>query len=453
MRHIPSEVVLPLALLLALPLAIPAWSQSGLLGPSADAQSQMPLPPPVNNEAYPTTGSSEMRSNYLGMGAAFSGGFIHNLYPGSGFESVDDVTYLIQPHITLDRTGPRYHDTLIYRPSFTFYQPTSTLNAIDQSASAEWRLRLSPHVTLQAMDTFDKTSNAFVQNLSPAQGAVHGTAPSVTPGIIAPFAPQWTNNASVGLSWQFGADSMVGGSGTLTELNFTNPSRASGFYDSQSRGGSGFYTHRVSNRQYVGGFYQYSWIHATPLATSTLASSVLKTNTIFGFYTFYPSQQLSVSFTGGYQSYTTLQAPLPTFTSWGPAGTVSLGWQGVHTSFAASYGRTVTSGQGVVGAFQSNSANLSGRWRLSRAWTAGVGGIYAEIHDVTPKQFYSSTTGGHTISGNASLDYTINRNFGLACSYSRLHQTYSGLPAVSNNPNSDQVLVSLVYQLSRQLGR
>ena len=453
MRRIPSEVALPLTLLLALFLALPAWPQSESLGTNVAGQSQMSLPPPVNSEAYPVTVGSEVRSNYLGMGATFSGGFIHNLYPGSGFEPVNDTTYLIQPHISLDRAGPRYHDTLTYTPSFTFYRPTSTLNSINQSAGIKWQLRLSPHVTLQVMDNFNKTSNAFVANSSLAQGTVYGTAPSTTPGIVAPFAPQWTNNADGALSWQFGAGSMVGATGTLTELKFTNPSQASGFYNSQSRGGSGFYAHRISDRQSLGALYQYSWIHATPVMTSASVSSLLQTNTIFGFYTFYPSQQFSVSLTGGYQSYTTTQSPLPTFTAWAPAATISLGWQGTHTSLAASFGRTVTSGAGVVGAFQSDSANLSARWRLSRTWTAGVAGIYSEINDVTPKQFYSSTGGGHTISGNASLAYTIDRNLGLSCTYSRLHQNYSGLPAVSNNPNSDQVLISLDYRLSRQLGR
>lgn len=453
MRRIPSEVVLSLTLLLALFLATPAWPQSGNLGTDIGGQSQMSLPPPVSNEAYPVTTGSEARSNYLGVGATFSGGFVHNLYPGSGSVPVDDTTYLIQPHISLDRAGPLYHATLTYTPSFTFYQPTSTLNSIDQSAGINSRLRLSPHVSLQAMDSFNKTSNAFVQNSSLSQGSVYGTAPSTTPGIVAPFAPQWTNNANAGIFWQFGANSMVSATGTLTQLNFTNPSQAGGFYNSQSRGGSGSYTHRISDRQDLGALYQYAWIHATPVGTSALASSVLQTNAILGFYTFYPSQQFSVSLTGGFQSYTATQSPLPTFKSRAPAGTISIGWQGVHTSFAASYGRAITSGAGVIGAYESDSANLSARWRLSRTWTAGVAGIYSEINSVTPKQFYGSTTGGHTISGSASLNYTIDRNLGLSCSYSRLHQTYSGLPAVSNNPNSDQVLVSLDYRLSRQLGR
>lgn len=457
MRRKHSDIVAFLALYPALLLAVPArgQSESATAGGANSAQSsRMLLPPPVSGEAYPATVSSEVRSNFLGVGANFSGGYIRNLYPGTGLASVNDTTYLIQPHISLDQESSRYHETLTYSPSFTYYHPNSTLNNINQSAAAELQLRLSPHVSLEALDGFDKTSNAFVQASSLSEGTVYGSAPSVTPGIVAPFAPQWTNNANVGISWQFGASSMIGASGTLTKLNFTDSSdEARGFYDSNSRGGAGFYTHRFTDRQYLGALYQYSWIHATPSKASAVASGVVQSHTMLGFYTLYLSQQLSISLAGGYQSYTMMQAPLPAFQSWAPAGTISLGWQGLHTSFAGSYSRIVTAGEGVVGAFESDSANTSARWRLSRTWTAGIAGGYSDITNVAPKQFLSSTAGGHTISGNASLQYRISSNLGFSCGYSRLHQTYAGIPAISDDPNTDQVLVSLDYRLSRGLGR
>ena len=64
------------------------------------------------------------------------------------------------------------------------------------------------------------------------------------------------------------------------------------------------------------------------------------------------------------------QPPLPPARSWSPLLTASLSWQGQRTSLAASYARIVTGGGGLAGAYHSNIANVSGRWQISRTWTA-----------------------------------------------------------------------------------
>ncbi len=51
---------------------------------------------------------------------------------------------------------------------------------------------------------------------------------------------------------------MIGAGGTFTESNYPNPAEASGLYNSNSGGGSAFYSQRLSSTQYIGVTYQYS---------------------------------------------------------------------------------------------------------------------------------------------------------------------------------------------------
>lgn len=446
-----------LCLSFALLAAFPAWSQvdsSTQMAPDASSDNQMLIPPPISGVAYPSEVGSETRSNYIGGGLIFSSGYINNLYPGSNSKPVNDVTYLVQPTISLDQTMSRFHEKLSYSPAFSFYQPTSVLNTTNQNAAANYQFDLSPHVALQALDTFNKTSTAFSQNSFSAGNTISGSPTPTTPGIVAPDAPEWTNNANVGLSWQISRSDMIAGAGTLSELNFQGASEAEGFYDSSARGGSASLTHRLGDQQYAGALYQYSRILATPVdATHELQGSTTQINSMFGYYTIYPERTLSFSFVGGSEYYEISVLPATTIQAWAPAGMASVGWQGMHTSFAGSFSRMVTAGEGVAGAFNSDSAIASARWQIARTWMVGINGNYSILNDVTKLDLAASTLGGHTIGGAASVEHSIGDAFRIAFQYQRLHQDYRGIAAISADPDTDIALVSLNYHLSRPVGR
>ena len=59
------------------------------------------------------------------------------------------------------------------------------------------------------------------------------------------------------ITYQFGANDMIGANGTFSNLHYPNPDQVPGLYDAATRGGSGFYSHRLSVRHYVGVTYQY----------------------------------------------------------------------------------------------------------------------------------------------------------------------------------------------------
>ena len=128
-----------------------------------------------------------------------------------------------------------------------------------------------------------------------------------------------------------------------------------------------------------------------------------------------------------------------------------MSWQGKLTSFAASYSRTINSGGGLAGAVESSSASGSFRRQLTRMLSMSVGASYAsnDVLDALP----TFQTSGHTISGNASVQRQIGEHFNVQVQYTRLHQSYSDVAAISSAPNRNRAAVLISYQFSRPLGR
>jgi hypothetical protein len=410
--------------------------------------SRMVTPPPVSGASYPTETASESRSNYLLGGLIFNTTYTNNLLGGASTKPISDISYSVWPTIELDHVTPRLHTDLTYSPGFTFYQHTSSYNQGNQNFAIDFRYRISPHLTFSLADSLHKLSNVFNQPDLLAATPVSGSAQSPTVAIVAPVADQLSNTGNVQLAYQFSRDAMVGASGTFTNLHYPNPAEVPGLYDSSSRGGSAFYSHRLSRKHYIGVTYHYSRISAYSVDTQ----SETQTHTIFAFYTIYLKPNLSWSLSGGPQHSETAQAPQPSFHSWSPAVSTSLGWQGRHATFAASYSRIVTGGGGLIGAFHSNTANASASWQIARTWNVGAAASYAIFKNLTPF-FVSAYPGGHTVSGTISLRHQIGEHFNAGLGYTRLHQSYSGVPAVSTNPNTNREYVSISYQFTRPLGR
>lgn len=434
----------------------PGGNESSQTSDAANAAAtRMLLPPPVSGLTYPTAVESETRSNYLRGGLTFSGGYVNNLYPGivSGTSVTNDALYMIQPSLSLDYSTPRSHEVLSYTPSISFYQPDSVLNTTNHSVMGTYQYRLGPHLTFLAGDNLEKTSTTLTQPTGVGPGSVSGNLPSVTPGVVVPFAPQVSNDANVVLAWQFSPGNMVGAGGTATLLNFSNPVQAQGLFNSNARGGSGFYTHRLNGSQYMGAAYQYSTIIASPFTGVHVPSSDLQTNSILGFYTLYLSPRVSFSVGAGPQRYDLTQGSIAPVRTWAPAVFASLGGQGRYASFAASYSHEVTGGEGVVGAFTSDAVEMSTRWEILPTWTIGLGGGYSRIKTVSTRILAGGVPGGHTISGMASVEHRLSDALSFTVQYQRLHQNYQGISTITANPDSNYEFGSLTYHFSKGLGR
>jgi hypothetical protein len=431
--------------------AHPLWAQTSgaevaATGPGGSGGA-MATPAPVSGEGYSMGFASETRANYLRGELAFSSAYDDNVQVGTNGKPVSDESYSIWPTISLDQTRSRLHWVLSYAPGFTFYQKTSARNEADQNFATDFKYRMSPHVTLSLRDSFQKTSNVLNQPTSDLTRPVSGGAFVPNDSVIAPIADVLRNTANATLTYQFSPNGMIGASGTFTNLHYPSQGQVPGLYDSTSRGGSAFYNHRLSKMHYVGATYQYQMFLTYP----TLGQSETQAHSIFLFYTLYLKPTLSISLFGGPQYSDTEQFRVPSAKAWSPAAGGSLGWQGKLTSFAASYSRRINDGGGLAGAVHSNSADASLRRQLSRNLSASIGANYANnrVLDVLP-QFSSN---GHTVSGSASVQRQIGEHLNLQLQYMRMHQSYSGIAAISNNPDRNRAAVTISYQFSRPLGR
>jgi hypothetical protein len=408
----------------------------------------MQTPAPVSGAAYPTGVGSEARSNYLGVGLRLSTAYIDNAVPGAGAKPISDFSYSILPTITFDQTTARQHRTFTYSPGFTVYQRTSGRNGLDQNAAVDFQYRLSPHVTMSLRDSFSQGSNVFNQPGALLGGSISGSPQASPAGVIAPFASTITNASNAQVSYQFGRNGMIGGGGTFTELDYPNPTQVSGLNNSNSFGGSAFYNRRLSETQYMGVTYQYSNDQAGPVTEQ----SKTQTHSLLFFYSAYLAHSFSLSLSGGPQYSGVIQTSSPPSNSWTPSSTASMSWQRSHTNLAASYSRIVTGGGGLLGAFESTSASALARWQVTRTWTVGSSAGYAINKSITPL-FSSSGPGGHSISGTATIERPIGEHFRAELGYTRLHESYSSVAVISEDPDSDRGYISISYQFKRPLGR
>ena len=447
-----------LCLSLTLLVAIPLWSQVDPNGTDAATnaadEARMLTPPPVSGQAYPTASASESRSNYLDYGVTFSTAYSDNVLGGISANPISDVSYSVWPTIALDETTPRLHTMLSYSPGFTFYHRTSSRNEADQNASIDFQYRLSPHVTFSARDSFQKSSNVFNQPDLASAGAVSGGAQGANFSVIAPIANRLSNSGNVGITYQFAANAMVGAGGTFTNLHYPTPAEVPGLFDSSSQGGLVFYSLRLSKMHYIGATYQYQRLMSYP----TGGLSETQTHSVVFFYTLYPTSRFSISLFGGPQHSDTvlpllppLQLLLSPVRAWTPAAGASISWQGRLNSLAISYSHLISGGGGLVGAVQMSSASASIRQQITRSLTGSLAVAYAQ-NDVLGSALLRANN-GHTVSGTASLQQQFGQHLALQLGYTRLHQSYSGVPVLSLTPDTNREFVSVSYQFSRPLGR
>ncbi|MFY9912552.1 MAG: hypothetical protein WCF22_04275 [Candidatus Sulfotelmatobacter sp.] len=414
----------------------------------------MLTPPVISGQTYPTTPTSQERSNYLRGGMSFTSAYGNNALATTNGQPINEMSYSIGPGLTLDETTSRMHSLLSYSAGFTFYQKTSDLNAANQNASIDFRYRLSPHVTFTARDAFQKTSSVFNQPDLGSAGIVSGGAQEANFSVIAPVADLLTNSGNVGISYQFSMNGMIGASGTFSNLHYPNPAQVSGLYDSSSQGGSAFYSHRISRVHYLGVTYQYQRLLAYPVA----GLSETQTHAILCFYSLYLNSRISVSFFGGPQYSDTIQPPFapgqfvpPPLRSWTPAAGGSLGWQGRLNTFAMSYSHIIAGSGGLIGAAHMDNASISLGQRITRTLGGSLSGSYVQ-NDVIGG-FAQGAYKGHTLSATASLGREFHQNLNVQLGYTRLHQDYSDVAVLSQIPNTNREFISLSYQFSRPIGR
>src|ERR1019366_9436030 len=128
--------------------------------PSPSAGTVMAVPLPLTGIAYPVEVGAESGSNYFRAGLIYETAYIDNLYPGSG-KPLHEMTYSIAPTVSFDQSTARQHRMYTFNAGQRFYKPTSTLNETDENTTLSYQIRLTPHSSLNAYDSFLDSSMAF----------------------------------------------------------------------------------------------------------------------------------------------------------------------------------------------------------------------------------------------------------------------------------------------------
>ena len=429
--------------------AVPVWSQvepdasGGSPGP--DDEYSISMPEQVSGRAYSMGLAPETRSNYLSGGLIFTTAYDDNVFAGSVFGKVSETTFSIVPVIGISRTTPRTTNSLNYGAGFTFYHPTTALNSVNQNASLDFEYRLTRHSSLGVQDSFQQNSSPFTQPYTFTGTTVSGSSTGQPGPVIVPYASQIINSTYVQYGYQFSRDAMVGAAGSYNLFHYPNLQETPGLNNSNSGNGLGFYTRRLTESQYIGVTYQYGRTTTNPVETTT------HTQAVSLFYTVKPNKRFTLSLTAGPEYFDTQEVGFPKASSWGEFILGSLDWTGQRTGVAATYSRSVTAGQGLIGAYSSDTFNLSGRWLMTRAWSSGISGSYSNFTNAIPVAT-SSNPGGHTIFGTVSIQRAMGAHFHIEADYRRLHQTYRGITS-STSPDDDRVSAALYYQFTRPVGR
>jgi hypothetical protein len=420
---------------------------------SSHPEDEMQTPPPVAAQSYPMVFASEGRANYLRYGLSFTTAYMDNVPGGYTATPVSDVSYSVAPVIAIDARTSRLHWVATYAPGFTFYQRVSGLNEADHNVSLEFTYRLSPHVKFTAQDALQKSSNVFNQGNLGSTVPISGAAQVPNTSVIPPIANHISNTGSVGLTYQFSLNGMIGVTGSFTYLDYPNPSQVPGLFNSRSQAGSAFYTHRISKMHYIGATYQYQRL----LSYLTEGRSETQTHAALFFYTLYPASHFSISFFGGPQRSDTSLPPLTSSqpslseTSWNPAAGASLSWQGRLTSLALSYSHLITAGGGLGGAVSSDSVSAAIRRQIAKRLSGSVDGGYVQNQVIA--QSIPGGENGHSILGTASMQQALGEHLNVQLGYTRLHQSYPHVAILSSTPDTNREFISISYQFVRPLGR
>ena len=415
------------------------------IGAAAGASDEpMVAPPPVNPAGESVALTTELeRSNYLRGGVAFEGAYNDNIFTST--PPVGDASYTIYPTIEFDMTRSRLHWDLNYTPGFTFFQKFTDANQVDHLFSTDLSYRMSPHVTLSLHDNLAKTPS-FSGFLQPSSATGSSAVQATTFLIVPALTNTFSNSSSGQITYQFARDTMLGFGGSSSQTYFLDDNTsATGLFDSSSRSGRAFYTHRFGSKNYLGANYEFEDIESHPIELETQVHSASL------FYTFYLGPHVSFSLFGGAQHSDTRGSGFPSLMSWSPTEGGGMNWQGERNSFALNVSRSILPGGGLQGAVNSFSMTASSHHQLTPHLTGNLQASYS-TNDVLQLGSLAQTS-GHIFMFSGYCSRVLGKHLSAELGYSRINQHYNNFAAISGNPDIDRGWIRIAYQFERPLGR
>jgi hypothetical protein len=425
------------------------------------ADERAPVPAPVSSSGASLAFTSEQaRTNYLRGGIGLRASYDDNTL-NSASNTVGDLGYAVMPHIAWDRSTPRLHWIFDYAAGLTVNQRLTERNQGSHDLGVDFQYRLSPHVDLHLTDRFSLTTGFFNQLQGNLDEPTPGVVQQPNQAVITPLAKRRGNSTTAGVNYQFGAGSIVGATGSFYDFHFSNiPQGSANLLDTRNVAAEGFYTHRLTPKNWMGLTYRFQQFTFQSGTDQTVVHTLLYFHTIY----LQPRTQLSVFAGPEYSNLdtssvtTVVQLPFVYIVSvpvtqkrWSATGGASYSWQGEHTSVRVDFVRKVSDGGGLLSTVRLNSVTGALRRQLTRSWIAAFGAGYAKSDSLGGS--FSTADSLKSASGSIAIERQLGTHVGLQLGYARDYQQPYTTTSTTNEINHNRGWVSLSYDFSRLLGR
>jgi hypothetical protein len=434
-------------------------SDEGLAAASGESRAPVPLPLSVDVSTLQYS-PEQAQHNFLQGGIELRSAYDDNLLSTSSNHE-GGLTYSVMPQISLNLSRPRLFTSLSYSGGYAVNQRFSTYNQTTQAAGADVRYRLTPHVNVRVSDNFIYTSSFFDQQ----QGTfgVSGILQGPNQNVITPLSRHTDNFGTADVTYQYSAGDMVGASTTSFYSRYRDvPKNSIALLDTRTEEADGFYTHRVTPRNWSGVAYKFQHLSFDP------ATQDVDTHSFLAFHTVLLKPRMSVAVFGGaeYSDLTTqivttvITLPAVTVTSvpverktWSWTAGAAYLWQGERTSVSANWLRKVSDGGGLLSGVELLSGGGGLRRQLTRTTEVTLGGSYGDSRGLAANSgLVARVKSG---SGSVALEQRMGKSISATLGYGRDYQQQSGssTPVVSLNTNHNRGWISLRYEFTRPLGR
>lgn len=188
------------------------------------------------------------------------------------------------------------------------------------------------------------------------------------------------------------------------------------------------------------------------MVSTPSANATVQLQTLSLFYSVQLHHDFSLSVSSGPEKSRITLPQVPSSSSWAPNIRANAAWENNHAGVSIGYVQAVTSGGGLLGEYSSNSANAGLHWHPQRDWTIQSAASYFVNKNVI-SQLSSLNPGGQSLIGTVSIGHLISQHIQVELGYSRLHERFADVGAISGAPDSDRGFISIAYQFTKALGR
>jgi hypothetical protein len=424
-----------------------------------DKDIPVPVPSIVSIDGAPLLLNSELEpSNYFRGGISVGSSYDDNVFSTSR-DQVGGYALTAQPHVAFDVSMARLQLKTNYSGGFTLNQRLTSQNQGAHGLASQLAYRLTPHVTLSVHDNFAISTGFFNQVQNGGTGSGAGILHQSNGYVVTPLSDSTGNTGSVQLNYQFGAGSMVGISGTSYLLRYHDVPNGVSLLDTTGELFSGFYTHRVTPRNWVGVRYAFQRLDFDPVSERSTTQSVQC------FSTIYLKRNMDIAFFAG-PEYTVLDGhfismvmnlPLVLVAStpiaeqhWSASGGTSFSWRGERMATQVQFVRRVTDGGGLQATVYLNGLSGEVTRQITPKTTMTLSASYANMDPLaTAHTTYQVTDATFARIG---VRHQLGPNLMFDFGYAHDWQKSASIPGPVDI-NHNRGWVTLSYDFLRPIGR